>query len=529
MKSFKYICAVLTLVTAITAAGCGESKPTDSSKAPFFELKENVTAESVSKTPVYVRYSAEYTSELTASENYGELAVFAGGFNVYASTEEGSDAVLSVPSYGLMTESGAVVVDAVYDSVIKHSTAEGKTVYELIKGSDGSDSAFGERWVAAGDGSWVFKMPKNTSVHSVGADRVVLKRVRTSRKVKYEYLDFYDFSGKRKFTLDKTLAESKDTEYTLGSFGEGLAPVNITVKTKGEKDDDGNITYTEEKSAYYIDNTGAIKLDNMTYCGEFKNGYAVAADENGLYGVLKPDGEWFIEPDYKLINYNADKGLFACADDGFYDILDMEKKSVKNVICTRGTVEVLSTERTVYKKTNADTGRTEYFYLDTGKPFTCIENGMFPDSGESIDGLYVGTYSGTGTVFDIDGNSIASIGDFGRLADRFQNTAVVVNSTDKKVCFVSVATKQRGEWLNMHYTGQSLQGRYLVLKTVGEVYGGYSLYDILTESFVLESFDYIEVTSSGEKEYISTVSDGVCEVFDSGLVPVMSVTRGSQH
>lgn len=521
MKSGKSVCIAMAAVMVLTVSGC-KGKKTDESKAPFFALAETVYTQDSSAVSVCNRYNTAYTDTLSPSEGYGALAVFSGGVNIYTKEEDGKTSSIQNPLYGLMTESGAVVVDAVYDAVIKHISAEGDTVYELIKGSDGTEVKKSERYAAAGDGSWVFKMPKNTYIHSVGANRVILKRVRYSGKKTYEYFDFYDFSGKRKFTLESKLCEDKNTVVSIGSFGEWLLPVNITVKTPNEKKDGEEQTYSEESRAYYIDNSGKKLLEGFTYCGEFKNGYAVAADENGLYGVIKPNGEWFIEPHYKNINYNATKGLFACADDGFYDILDTEKKSVKKVICVKGSVEILDGEPTVYKKINADTDRTEYFYLDSGKPFTCIENGMFPNSDREVGGLYVGYYSGTGTIFDTDGASIASIGDFGELADRFGNTAVVTNSTGKKVCFVSVSSKQRGEWLDMSYTGQSLDGRYLVLKKADALTSGYSLYDLLTESFVYSDCDYIEVTGQNG-EFVSIVNGRGSSVLDSKLNVILSV------
>lgn len=520
MKYSKCICGLLAGLVLTLSVGCSEDKQPSQDEL-FFGLASTPTAEATENKTVYNRLNSTYTAQLVASDSYGELFPFVGGFNTYKSTAEGSQKTLSNPVYGLCDKNGTVIVDAVYDAVKKHLTDEGGYVYELVKGSDGSDPKTGERWIAAVDGSWVVEIPSNCVFRSVGAERVVFERTRTVRKVTYIYLDFYDFSGKKRFTFDSKLAEDANTSYTVGAFAEGVAPVNVTVKTPNEKKDGEEQTYTESKYAYYIDNNGKTVYDKFSYCESFSKGYAVAATEEGLYGVIDPKGEWFIEPKYRIINYNTAKGLFACGDDGLFDILNTEKNKVKTVLCQRGNVEILDCDRLIYKKTNADTERSEYFYADTDAPFTCVENAMFPDSDVAIGGLFVSTYLGTGTVFDENGDNLASIGDFGELADRFGNTAVVVNSTDKKVCFISVSAKRRTEWLNLHYTRQSAGDRYLVMRATGDAVT-YCLYDTLTESFLYENSDYIEISFVSGTELISVVGNGRTTVYDSGFNPVIS-------
>lgn len=152
---------------------------------------------------------------------------------------------------------------------------------------------------------------------------------------------------------------------------------------------------------------------------------------------------------------------------------------------------------------------------------------MFPDSDTPIDGLYTCTYSGTGTIFNEDGESIEAIGDFGALVDRFGNTAVVVNSSDKKMCFVSVSAKQRTEWMNYHYLRQALDERYLVVRnSESQKYG---LYDIMTNAFVYDDCDYIEVISNGDTQHLSVISGGKATVYDKEFKVLLSVSHTAQY
>ena len=530
MKVSKYIAYFLLIIMLISLIGCTEEKVDDEPKT-VFGLKETPSSAVDTQTVKYDRVNTEYTSELTPSDSYGQLVPFAGTVNTYNRAGESDKKSITVALYGLCNTKGAVVVDAVYDAIKKQPTDEGGFVYELIKGADGSDIYAGERWVVASNGSWVFKIPENSAYCSTGAERVVLMRRRKSGKKVFTYHDFYDFKGKRKFTFQKAYAEDSTITYTIGKFSEGVAPINVMVKTPDKVEKGEPQTYTELRYAYYIDNAGKRKFEELkfSYCEEFKNGYAVASLEDGKYGVLVPTFEWFIEPQYRDIDYNEQKMLFACAENEQYVIIDKDKKFVKAVECKRGYVDILDSERLIYKKTNADTGRAEYFYGDVSAPFSCDETGMFPDSEISVGGLYVCTYSGTGTIFGEDGNHIVSIGDFGKLVERFGNTAVVVNSNNKKVCFVTVGTKLRTEWINMQYTRQSFAGRYLVLKNTENSVAKYSIFDILTEEFLYHNSDFIGVSEIDDNVFVSIVRDGKATVYDGSFNVVLTSLHKSKH
>ncbi len=520
LKSLKYMAITLCAVMSVLSAGCGDEKqPQVVEVPPFFELTsmpETVTAEA--EISVCKRFNEAYTTSLTASEEYGELLPFVGGYHTYKSTEENSSRTVQNPVYGLCTVDGAVVVDAVYDCIKMHPKDEGGFVYELVVGADGSDPMLGTRYIAASDGSWIFQVPKKCAFYRACGERIVFERKVTSKKIKYTYYDYYDYKGKKKFTFDKALSDNLNAKYTVGKFSEGFAPVNITVTDPETK--------AVTKTAYYINNTGKQISSTFTYCDEFKNGYAVVANTEGLYGVLDVKGEWFIEAKYRIVNYNAEKGYFACGEDGFFLIFNMKKEQVKKVF-TDGDVEVINSERLIYKKTNKDTGRKEYFYADNDEPFACSETGQFPDGNPPVDGLFVSVYSGTGTVFNEEGKSIVSIGDFGYLANRFGNTVVVVNENGKKTSFFSVSTGKRTEWMRGIYSGQHIADRYIVLKNPDT--GKYGVYDLLNETYALNNCDYAEVFKNGENALLSVVSDGKLIVYNSGLSVILETVISAQY
>lgn len=542
MKFTKLLCLLLVLLTVVFSVACGGK---DEDKGPdFFELKEIPQGSVSSALGVGSRLNESFTDEPSIGVETGELLPFVGGFYTYTEVivenekdkkdgETKTPKQVSLPLYGLCTEQGAVVVDAVYDAVKKHVTDEGSFIYELVKGADGSDDRQGERFLLAVDGSWGFAIPKTHAYGSAGGDLVTLIRKRTQNKVDYYYHDFYDHSGKRVFTFDNTLAETPNIEYTIGAFSDGLAPVNVTIKknkkpeaekTEGEKAEEKTEETLENEDktyGYYINVKGEKVSEDYIRCGEFENGYAVIEKEKGKVGVLTPKGEWFIEPKYREINYNAEKGLFACGDEGFFDILNMEKKSQKKILCDRGSVEILGFDTLIYKKVNADTKREEYYYFETGEPFSCVETGQFPDGEGPVEGLYVCTYTGTGTIFDENGETVAGIGDFGQLVERFGNTCVITNATDHKVCFVTVSNKQRFDWLRYKYLRQSIGGRYLCLQSSALDDSSFALYDIYTNEFVFTDADYISVSQGQDVELLSVVNGQTVTVYNKKLEPVL--------
>ncbi len=514
LKSLKYIAVFMCLLMTVLSVGCGEEKKTASADGqPFFELvstPEITTEDGV--VSVCKRFNENYTSSLTASDAYGELLPFVGGYYTYKATDEKSTRTVSNPVYGLCTVDGSVVVDAVYDYVKVHQKDEGGFVYELGVGTNGSDPLAGTRYIAASNGSWIFQVPQRRAFYRAFGDRIVFERHYVSKKIEYIYHEFYDYNGKRKFTFDKALSEDANTEYTFGRFSEGVLPVNIAVTDPETK--------AVTKTAYFINSSGKQVFEKLTYCEEFRNGYAVAANKDGLYGVLDVKGNWFIEPKYRIVNYNSDKGYFACADKGFFSILNMKKEQVKKVFTEQGNVEVLNTERLVYKITNRDTGRSECFFADDESPFTCVETGQFPDGNPPVDGLYVCVYSGTGTIFKEDGKTVVNIGDFGHLADRFGNTVVAVNENGKKTCFISISTGQRTEWMRGIYMEQSVADRYIVIKNPDtEKYG---LYDFFTNTYTYENCDYIEVFQNAGQTFLSVVINGRTTVYNNELTVVLS-------
>ena len=506
---------MLLVCCAVSLAACSNTSGSNAGGVPFFMLKVLPDEVSLPNQGEKVqRINPSFTDTLVPSDEYGKLIPYIGGYYQYKSTGVGESKVLYAPVYGLSTADGRTVTDPVYDSVRIYAMSGTGYIYELVTGSDGSEPSLGRHWLASEDGTWIFEIPTGSRLtDNIGGGMVMLERIRTVRKKTFVYQDFYDYSGNFVFTFDKAMAEDENTSYTIGRFADGLAPVNTVVAEPAEDSEEAEPEKTV--SAFYIDVSGKKTYEGFIYCGEFHGGYAVVADKDGKYGVINTNGEYLINPEYRAINYNYEKGYFACGAQGYFDILDMTGVQVKRVLCDRGNVEVLGFDTMIYKRTNSSTGRSEYFYADTDVPFTCEETGQFPDETGNLGGLYVCSYSGSANIFDESGKTVTVLDDFGSLVCKYGDYIMAVNSNGTKTAVISLGSGKATGWINMSFEDrQAFADRYIVLKSQSKDKPVYSLYDIETGTFVYENCDRIETAVTASDEYLLVLKDGKTAVYD---------------
>ena len=81
--------------------------------------------------------------------------------------------------------------------------------------------------------------------------------------------------------------------------------------------------------------------------------------------------------------------------------------------------------------------------------------------------------------------------------------------------------------MNYHYLRQALDERYLVVRnSESQKYG---LYDIMTNAFVYDDCDYIEVISNGDTQHLSVISGGKATVYDKEFKVLLSVSHTAQY
>lgn len=500
MKAKALFAGTLSAIMLIGLTGCGVQK----GEKAFFSLKSLPDAEVfyTADDTNYRRNSENFTEFLAPSESYGEIFPFAGEMIEY--NGDGKNFKNSV--FGFCTADGTVICDPSYDAVLTHEVGD-SYIYELVVGSDGSDA--GTRYLAASNGSWIFELKNGCSYAGLaGSERFAVKRPRTVRKggktVTYEYYDFYDLSGNLSFTFDRKMTEDETLTVSIGAFSEGLAPINV-VKTDPKTGD-------STPTAYYIDTKGDVyESDDYLYCGEFFNGYAVVENTDGKFGVLKSDGEYFIEPKYNVINYNNEDGFFSCGEDGLFTVFNMNGEQVTRVLCEKGNVTVFGKDVLIYKKTIQSTGKSEYYSVTADKPFMCAETGQFPSEDSGSYGLFYSSYSNVTDIFDENGKTLCSLTDFGRVSGKLDDTAVLTDKTSLKTAFLNINTGEKTDWLDGTFVGE-----YFGTKAILKGSDCYYLYDTASKDD-MQTVDFAKSYSVNGKVYTCILTEGSSTLYDSDM------------
>lgn len=523
VKIHKFLISIVSLLLIICLlSSCNIFNKNDNS-GTFFMLKDLPEYNIIENGVAYYDSNSTYTDKLVASKDYGEIMPFLGGYYKYDYVPDNKDKgkdkdadnitatpeSVYLPLYGLCTVTGKVIVNPVYTSVEKHMLDNGDYIYELVTGADATAKKSGKHYLASSTGSWVVELSVRSTFEGLsGNDRIIVKRMRVKNGKEYKYHDFYNYNGVRMMIFGQDLAEIKDSDYTIGNFTEGLAPVTIT--TKGEKGKEDTVI------SYYVNITGnRVSNVNYRYCGEFYKGLAIVIDENGKYGVIKPNGEYLFKPEYRIINFNKEKELFTCSNDGYFTVNDITGKEIRTVLCDRGNVEIVNSDKLIYKKTNSATNKSEYFVSESDKPFVCKKTGQFPDENSGNNGVFWCSYSNITEIFDDNGETIVNYTDFGSVETVVGNLAIVTNSKSNAISILNLTSKDKTDWITGSLTGKTLQnGKYVILTEKIEGKPLYSVYDIEALKFIKEKCDYIDVINTKDTQQLITFKGGNIEVFN---------------
>ena len=270
-------------------------KTDDSKLTPFIPLHT-----------MYSRLTSGFMSDFIPSNNFGRILPYTNAVTM-------NDGSMRIMKYGLVTESGMVVTDLVYDSIMtatytSGSISEPRPAYHLRIVEQGSDHDFYEGSLNAAcalDGSWITSFEY---VDIVFSDNVIfLMRERESFDI-----DVYDYSGQHLYNiLELSWAEeiSEDTwaEILIYGIGDGVGFVELTDDRYGLMD--------------VI--TGQIKLADFKEAFMFSEGLAaVIPSGEDLWGFINTDLELVIPPGYIYPTSFLNDRAVVEAPDGRQHIID---------------------------------------------------------------------------------------------------------------------------------------------------------------------------------------------------------------
>ena len=280
------------LLCAALLCGCGAQKQSDGSAE--YQLTINSMPEMAqTETEQYTRSAAAYQDTLRASEEYGMLLPY----KQLIVQADGS----TVERYALADQNGAIVTDAVYDSVSVETA--GKYELYVLTQKQGSQA---QTTCAALDGSWVIGPFYGSA------------EMTESGIITREYTNKGSWRGSHLFDANGETVVKTEDEILFCQDGTMLC-------RKAGKEEE----YVWQK----LDGT-LLTSFRAEEVGAPEDGYVIARDESG-FGVLDESGEWVIAPVYQSLEGRFGSYLIAQNADGKYGILRIDGKTIQEFEYTK--------------------------------------------------------------------------------------------------------------------------------------------------------------------------------------------------
>lgn len=498
----------------------------------------------------YTRLSPERIPVLTPRADYGTLVPFVGSklSGYFPDMEEDEDSFyygddMSMRKYGLCTEDGKIVLDALYDSIYPVTDFEGKSCgyYTATRNYDVNPDTLTSKtqtYLIKSDGSEVYNLGGYSLTSIVDGGYIAYSGdVQSGDRVSAKYIGF---DGK---VIAETPTPDKSSQYSFGSVGafadNGLAAVTFSEYTND----------TNKNSAYYIDKSGSTVLAGYNDALEFsKYGYAVvgisevSTDDNGetykntLYGMINDHGEWILEPEYEYITtskkhtmiilkrggsiYLADSSSADRIHESFRTLVNEEDDNPYGVAFIGKDEDILSfysyldgsvkleyidAPEEVKAQPTARLDETTGLYMLRSNE---LDTGANIQAGYGADVFLCYDYdTNTATYIDKLGNTIITLEDieneyYNTIDDRFCS---VYADDNYNSCHVFDYTTGKYFGILDGTVNQSFAGRYLIIfKSVDTMPydGSFSVFDTETGEYILEGLESISTIAVDGADYV---------------------------
>ncbi len=442
------------------------------SNSPVFMLEELPEIGKYVDDIIYKRRYTEKRETLTPGENHGKLIPFIESFKEYHlidyETGEWRDETCIQSKYGLMTTEGEVIVDAVYDWYNILPCEKYGYLIELSIGSEIAEKTL----ICPSDGSWVIEDENiNIGNYPYGENEKIKNFLvindRTEVDSDYENgvhkLLFYNLDGKKMFEIDYAFS------YESGDFSEGYYAIEYYYNH-----DNG------DSHGRFIDTKGNFVFDGVHPYGNFKNGVAIARNDNNKYGIFSSSGKWVVNPYYDNIYINDGHYIADIAD--YRVILDKNLKTVDRIkMSDLGDMSMGIMDGRVYFEVSNNDGYDYYIYADTREKIICKEIGIPVTNTLYGKDMFYCNYGEYTYLVDINGNTVKKLEGSGRpwnisdeyfcledgnWEDDYQKCTVYSYDGYKKIW--SGTQKNFGDRINFHFYDEFIITSYTEEKYVDE-------------------------------------------------------------
>ena len=284
----------LFLCTCCLLVGCGQSKSVPSQQnTPYFMLDALPDIGEYVDDVVCNRRYPEFRDYLVPGENYGQLIPYAGSFKPfhYVNYETGQwmSETMSIAKYGLMTTTGQIVLDPVFDWYDITELENGEYIIQLYESGE-TDYTTERMLFCNADGSWVMEADTQLSFDfSAWNEGLIIAT--DYRNVNYDIPNggpavyFYDTQGNILFHFTNCSVNH------ASGFHDGYLMIQF---------------YTDhaqnEYESYFLDAKGNLSFRQVHPGDVFLEGLAPAMQaQTGLWGIFTAQGTWLIQPTYDRV------------------------------------------------------------------------------------------------------------------------------------------------------------------------------------------------------------------------------------
>lgn len=406
--TYRHTLLSVLLCAACLFCGCQDTqKPAQSSDEPYFMLDQLPQIGEYVDDIVYDRMNDQFKDTVAPGQDYGKLIPYVGAFRDFHFVDYGTgqwqDETMSVAKYGVMTDSGKIVTDAVYDWVNVTELSGGEYILQLYQ-SDHTGYGTEKMLFCNSDGSWVMEGEANLSFNFASWQEGFII-VTDLSKVSYDRIDggpqvsVFDRQGNKLFSFS-------NCDASANGFREGYLILNFF---------SNYLSY--EYTQYFVDTNGQIAFSQVHPGDDFQNGIAPAQSrENGLWGLFTIQGKWLVSPAYEHIH--RDSGYYVAQSHGQYTIFDQQGGQVTRFSDKPGdNFYLLIVGDRFYWESNSYSSPGSRFFTDaiTGQLLRHESTGkLVTDYWYGTDYFYLPDGRNT-CIVDCDGKTVARLSGTGEL------------------------------------------------------------------------------------------------------------------
>lgn len=387
-----------------------EATTAPASDAPVFMLEKLPEIGGYVDDIIYKRRYPDKRVTLAQGEDYGKLIPFVGSFRdfnfVDYETGEWEDRTYSVSKYGLMTDKGEIVVDAVYDWYDITNFDNGEYIIKLFL-ADGEESK--GSLICNSDGSLV-KYEETGKIHYYFdnfTDGYIIAEDSSA-------LDWEKRTGAPKtIVYDNKFNKLFEIKNSSPSYGAGFSDGYMVVLLYDDY-------YNYDGRNYFVDTKGNIAFKDVSPDNNFDNGQAIVRKGDN-YGLMSVDGKWIIRPIYDSLYKSYNNNCYFAHSRFGLTIFDLNGKMITTIdnqndedydIC------IIDDTILLYDYHYDDESEKEYYTYKrypSMETFICKETGTAV-SGRINDSEYFFCDDGSYTyIVDIKGDTIAKLEGTGRI------------------------------------------------------------------------------------------------------------------